>query len=77
MLKTILICLFIFSAGCGTKKERKEERALTIYQENAASWVRNFNPLSTSGTARWPTSSGIDEPLFIINSLGGKKKLWF
>lgn len=76
MLKTILICLFIFSAGCGTKKERKEERALTIYQENAASWVRNFNPLSTSGTARWPTSSGIYEPLFIYNSMRGEYIPW-
>ncbi len=76
MLKIIIISLFIFSAGCGTKKERKEERALTIYQENAASWVRNFNPLSTSGTARWPTASGIYEPLFIYNSMRGEYIPW-
>ena len=76
MLKIILISLSIFSIGCETKKERKEERALTIYQENTASWVRNFNPLSTSGTARWPTSCGIYEPLFIYNSMQGEYIPW-
>ena len=76
MLKIILISLFVFSAGCETKKEGKEERALTIYQESAASWVRNFNPLTTAGTARWPTSCGIYEPLFIYNSMLGKYIPW-
>ena len=54
----------------------EEKRALTIYQESQASWVRNFNPLTPAGSARWPTSSGIYEPLFIYNSLKAEYVPW-
>ena len=42
---------------------------LVVSQEQQASWVRNFNPLSTATAARWPTLAGIYEPLFVFNSV--------
>jgi peptide/nickel transport system substrate-binding protein len=40
---------------------------LVVLQEQQAAWVRNFNPLLATGGARWPTRSGIYEPLAVYN----------
>ena len=58
------------------KKENQRREGLTIYQEAQLSWVRNFNPLSPAGSARWPTSAGIYEPLFIYNSIAAEYVPW-
>ncbi|PTL82165.1 ABC transporter substrate-binding protein [Vitiosangium sp. GDMCC 1.1324] len=50
--------------------------ALTIVQEQQASWVRNFNPLIAPGTARWPTRAGVYEPLMIFNAVKGELVPW-
>jgi len=72
---TILISLFIL-VGCKNSNELNKRDGLKVYQEAQISWVRNFNPLSPAGAARWPTSSGIYEPLFIYNSMTGKYVPW-
>jgi len=72
---TILISLFIL-VGCKNSNELNKRDGLKVYQEAQISWVRNFNPLSPAGSARWPTSSGIYEPLFIYNSMTGKYVPW-
>ena len=71
----ILISLFIL-VGCEHKNELNKRDGLTIYQEAQISWIRNFNPLSPAGSARWPTSAGIYEPLFIYNSMSGEYVPW-
>ena len=72
---TILISLFIV-VGCKNNNELNKRDGLKVYQEAQISWVRNFNPLSPAGSARWPTSSGIYEPLFIYNSMTGEYVPW-
>ena len=72
---TILISLFIL-VGCKNSNELNKRDGLKVYQEAQISWVRNFNPLSPAGSARWPTSSGIYEPLFIYNSMTGEYVPW-
>ncbi len=72
---TILISLFIV-VGCKNSNELKKRSGLKVYQEAQISWIRNFNPLSPAGSARWPTSSGIYEPLFIYNSITGEYVPW-
>lgn len=72
---TILISLFIV-VGCKNNNELNKRDGLKVYQEAQISWVRNFNPLSPAGAARWPTSSGIYEPLFIYNSMTGEYVPW-
>ncbi|MBT7901839.1 MAG: ABC transporter substrate-binding protein, partial [Candidatus Marinimicrobia bacterium] len=62
--------------GCENKNKSNKRDGLTVYQEAQISWVRNFNPLSPAGSARWPTSSGIYEPLFIYNSMTGEYVPW-
>ena len=67
--------LIVFN-GCKSKENQNARRGLIIFQESQISWVRNFNPLSPAGAARWPTSAGIYEPLFIYNSMSGKYVPW-
>jgi peptide/nickel transport system substrate-binding protein len=50
--------------------------AMTVAQEQQASWIRNFNPLIAPGTARWPTRAGVYEPLMIFNTLKGEFVPW-
>lgn len=52
------------------------ERLLVVAQEQQASWVRNFNPLLAPSNVRWPTPSGIYEPLMIYNALKGEYVPW-
>ena len=75
ILHLLLVSLFIFFS-CSKEKSTKKRDGLTIYQEAQLSWVRNFNPLSPAGSARWPTSAGIYEPLFIYNSMTAKYVPW-
>jgi len=49
---------------------------LVVSQEQQASWVRNFNPLSPAAAPRWPTIAGIYEPLFVFNSVRTEYVPW-
>lgn len=53
-----------------------EDRFLVVAQEQQASWVRNFNPLLSPSSVRWPTPAGIYEPMSIYNALSGKYVPW-
>ncbi|WP_434383415.1 ABC transporter substrate-binding protein [Melittangium boletus] len=75
-------------AGCSKSKQQEGEgkgtaaapvqksKVLTVAQEAQASWIRNFNPLLAPGTARWPSRSGVYEPLFVFNTLKGENVPW-
>jgi peptide/nickel transport system substrate-binding protein len=47
-----------------------------VSQEQQASWIRNFNPLTTASAARWPTLAGVYEPLFVFNSIRSEYVPW-
>ncbi|MFT5585314.1 MAG: peptide/nickel transport system substrate-binding protein, partial [Cognaticolwellia sp.] len=44
---------------------------VVVAQEQQATWIRNFNPLVPT-SARWPTSAGVYEPLYIYNQAAGE-----
>lgn len=48
---------------------------LTVVKEQEPAWVRNFNPLIPSGH-RWPTRSGVYEPLHIYNAATAQWVPW-
>jgi peptide/nickel transport system substrate-binding protein len=56
--------------------ERVDPGVLVVVQEQQPAWIRNFNPLITTGAARWPTRSGIYEPLAIHNGATGEWVPW-
>ena len=62
--------------GCSNSNIKEGYDGLVISQEQRASWTRNFNPLTPGGSARWPTSAGIYEPLMIYNSMKSKYIPW-
>ncbi len=70
----VLFLVLLFS--CNKKEYFVEPGTMTIYREMTQSWVRNFNPLAPGANARWPTSSGIYEPLFIYNSMQNENLPW-
>jgi len=68
--------LALAAAGCQPSKPQVRPGVLTISQEQVGSWIRNFNPLIPGGTARWPTLSGIYEPLFVFNAMTSQYVPW-
>lgn len=60
--------------ACVTEPPR-EPGVVVVLQEQQASWVRNFNPFSPT-SARWPTSSGVYEPLMVFNQATGAWVPW-
>jgi len=63
-------------ASCVRKIPRPPGGVLVVSQEQQASWVRNFNPLTTATAARWPSLAGIYEPLFVFNSVRTEYVPW-
>jgi peptide/nickel transport system substrate-binding protein len=63
-------------AACARERSPAPKGVLVISQEQQASWVRNFNPLTTATAARWPTLAGIYEPLFVFNSVRAEYVPW-
>lgn len=49
---------------------------VVVSQEQQVSWQRVFNPFLVNGSARWPTTAGIYEPLLIFNPLQGEYVPW-
>ncbi len=72
----VLPVLFLAAAGCGRGVRPAPPGVLTVSQEQQSSWVRNFNPLTTATSARWPTLAGIYEPLFVFDSIRSEYVPW-
>jgi peptide/nickel transport system substrate-binding protein len=72
----LLLLLAILAGGCARRRAALPPDVLVVSQEQQASWVRNFNPLTTATSARWPTLAGIYEPLFVFNSVRGEMVPW-
>ena len=68
--------LALLAGGCARQRAVLPNGVLVVSQEQQASWVRNFNPLTTATSARWPTLAGIYEPLFVFNSVQGRTIPW-
>lgn len=66
----------LVAAGCTRDRPETAEGVLVVSQEQQASWVRNFNPLTTATAARWPTLAGVYEPLFVFNSIEARYVPW-
>ena len=63
-------------AGCGPRTAPLPDGVLVVSVEQTASWIRNFNPLTTATSARWPTLAGVYEPLFVFNSVTSEYVPW-
>ncbi len=75
------LCLFALitlatASACARERQPAPDGVLVISQEQQASWVRNFNPLSSATAARWPTLAGVYEPLFVFNSVQSRYVPW-
>lgn len=68
--------MVILASGCARERATPPHGVLVVSQEQQASWVRNFNPLTTATSARWPTLAGVYEPLFVFNSVQGRMVPW-
>jgi peptide/nickel transport system substrate-binding protein len=71
-----VLLLALLAGGCARERAALPPNVLVVSQEQQASWVRNFNPLTTATSARWPTLAGIYEPLFVFNSVQGRTIPW-
>ena len=70
------VLLALSAAACTRDRPPAPAGVLVVSQEQQASWVRNFNPLTTATAARWPTLSGIYEPLLVFNSVKAEYVPW-
>ncbi len=62
-------------SGCRVERAEPPPGVLTLTAiEQQATWIRNFNPLMPG--SRWPSMSGIYEPLAIYNSMKGEWVPW-
>lgn len=71
-----LVMMLSSASGCVRKRPPAEDGVLLISMEQQASWIRNFNPLTTASAARWPTLAGIYEPLLVFNSIKSTYVPW-
>lgn len=71
-----LSVLALGTAGCARERPPAPPGVLVVSMEQQASWVRNFNPLTTATSARWPTLAGVYEPLFVFNSVRTEYVPW-
>lgn len=71
-----LLFLILIALTCTKHSPSTPPGILVVSQEQQASWVRNFNPLTTAAAARWPTLAGIYEPLFVYNSVKAEYVAW-
>ena len=66
-MKQLLVAL-VAGAACAPQPP-PASGSLTISVEQQSSWVRNFNPMAPAGSARWPSSAGVYEPLLVFDSV--------
>ncbi|MCA9758766.1 MAG: ABC transporter substrate-binding protein [Candidatus Eisenbacteria bacterium] len=76
VLLLVLAVLPLTAASCVRERPPAPEGVLVVSQEQQSSWIRNFNPLTTAAAPRWPTISGIYEPLFVFNSVKSEYVPW-
>jgi peptide/nickel transport system substrate-binding protein len=71
------LALVALAAGCTVSPAAPSPspNVLSVSVEEASAWTRNFNPLLV-GAARWPTRSGIYEPLAIWNAAAAAWVPW-
>ena len=72
----LLLVFALIAGGCVRRRAALPANVLVVSQEQQASWVRNFNPLTTATSARWPALAGIYESLFVFNSVRGQMVPW-
>ncbi len=72
----LLGLVLLAAAGCSRPRPPASAGVLVVSQEMQSSWVRNFNPLTTATSARWPTLAGIYEPLYVFNSVRTEYVPW-
>lgn len=72
----LVLSLALLAGACGRDRAQAPEGVLVVSQEQQASWVRNFNPLTTASAARWPTLAGVYEPLLVFNSVNSEYVPW-
>ncbi|WP_141736119.1 ABC transporter substrate-binding protein [Oligoflexus tunisiensis] len=75
-LISALACLSFISQACVPKARQESRQVLTISVEKQTSFIRNFNPLLTSGSAREYSIGAIYEPLMIYNRMNGDFVPW-
>jgi peptide/nickel transport system substrate-binding protein len=63
-------------AACASPRQPTPPGVLTVAEEQATSFVRNFNPLNYAADVRWPARHAMYEPLFIDNPLTGAWVPW-
>ena len=77
VVNILLVTGLILSLACTRKADPPESRDyLVISTEQQATWIRNFNPLISSGSARWSTVAVIYEPMFIYNRMTSEMVPW-
>jgi peptide/nickel transport system substrate-binding protein len=76
LLLVILLMAVVGTSGCVRKRPPAEEGVLLVSMEQQASWIRNFNPLTTASAPRWPTLAGVYEPLLVFNSIKSTYVPW-
>ena len=74
--RSAALLLACTGAACVRDLPRAPQGVLVVSQEQQASWVRNFNPLTTATAARWPTLAGIYEPLLVFNNIQAEYVPW-
>jgi peptide/nickel transport system substrate-binding protein len=63
-------------AGCAQERKAPPRGTLVVSQQQEASWIRNFNPLTPGGAQRWPTKAGVYEPMLVFNTVKGEYVPW-
>jgi peptide/nickel transport system substrate-binding protein len=76
LARTAVLVAVLALGGCVRELPRAPEGVLVVSQEQQASWVRNFNPLTTATAARWPTLAGVYEPLLVFDSVRSEYLPW-
>jgi peptide/nickel transport system substrate-binding protein len=75
LLAAALLAASLLS-GCTGERATAPPGVLVVSVEQHSSWIRNFNPLTTAGAARWPTVAGVYEPLYVFNSVKSEFVPW-
>lgn len=75
-VRLLPVLALLATVSCAPQRKELPPDVLVVSQEQQASWVRNFNPLTPATAARWPTLAGVYEPLFVYNSVQAKQVPW-
>jgi len=75
-IASVAVLLAAALTGCSGERATAPPGVLVVSVEQQASWIRNFNPLTTASAVRWPTLAGIYEPLYVFNSVKSEFVPW-